>query len=218
MFLLHKPRSTLSGYRLKDGLLEPIWLFLDVIWAGKRGVYVAKGNYGPLRNVFVVASDGGSIREELEMTADTPTFYHFAAPRIVSAMFATFALVFEDGHTTVEENVEDISVTLPTREVAWGDDVEVTLGKLSARSASIGLPKHRGRADQPRTHCAFFPGSLDAFDVIQLLERPGFLPQMVESDRNVFIFLIEWRPDIPDMDATLEIYAGVLSSAVDGPI
>ena len=59
---------------------------------------------------------------------------------------------------------------------------------------------------------------LDAFDVIQLLERPGFLPQMVESDRNVFIFLIEWRPDIPDMDATLEIYAGVLSSAVDGPI
>lgn len=220
MFILVKPRAQAAGYRLDvlgetpHTMLRPVWLFRDLLWAGGHGIAVFKGNYeAPIAGVTVV-SRKGTPKEQLALTAETPHACYYAAPTSIAdgEMSVSLLVTFEDGMNALQENVENLSLVWPEREPTDAA-IPVSTTEVHAGSASLGVPRNwRGKA---RTHVAYFRGSMDATDAIQLLEKPGVLQDGIGSDPHFFAFLVEWVPR-DTSEADLRIHADFLDRAITG--
>lgn len=224
MLILHKPRANALGYRTDPTargniVLKPTWLFHDVFWAGEHGIFVFKGDHeASITSLAVMTPNGGRDAQTLALLEETETFCRFAAPK-AGTVFATLCIVFSDNTAAIEENVEDLSTVWPVR---FAEQPPGTLTKISwstisgSNPDSLGVPKHRGRPDQPRTHVTFAKCSLDANDVVQLLDKPGLITESMALDDNLFIIVAEWRPLLGE-DGAMEIYSNKLSSALEPP-
>lgn len=209
--LLHKPRSLHAGYSLRGHHLESLFAFKDVFWMGET-VCVVKGNSPhPIERVTLVwqleGDDGKMVQRDLERLAETPELLLYHVPqeaRDGAGYFASVALLASDGTLWIEDNVENLEITWPI--IRPSKETQVSVALLDRDSVSVHFSGKKGAAGPDHLHFAFIQGSVDAADLMEMVQRPGFVPDDLAEDQNAMLFLIEWRARVGNLDE-LQKYA-----------